>query len=148
MPWKYKNGGKIQGKVGTSQHNKGWSDEGLHRFNEIFDSVQENRNTPYAKEFEEEFRNWCEEKAAKKKKKKVAAVLQEPIKVRHELWSDNEDETVTTNIDTSKSLGNKVIRETIGDSSSEEGSGDEHADEDSEDEAPCPDDDSPAFCEV
>src|SRR4051812_50140745 len=35
VPQKYTNGGKSQGNVATSQHNKGWSDEGLCRFNEI-----------------------------------------------------------------------------------------------------------------
>ena len=63
VPRKYTNGGKSQGKVATSQHNKGWSDSGLKRFNELFDLVEKNRNTPFAGDFEEEFRKWCEAKA-------------------------------------------------------------------------------------
>ena len=42
VPCKYTNGGKSQHKVATSQHNKGWSNEGLHRFNVLFDLVQKN----------------------------------------------------------------------------------------------------------
>src|SRR6476661_3308426 len=40
VPRKYTNGGKAQNKTATSQHNKGWSNEGLHRFNELFNLVQ------------------------------------------------------------------------------------------------------------
>ena len=69
IPQKYTNGGMSQGKVGTSQHNKGWSDEGLCRFNELFDLVEKNRDLPYALQFEENFRKWCEEKALGKHKK-------------------------------------------------------------------------------
>ena len=42
VPRKYTNGGKSQGKIATSQHNRGWSDEGLRRFNELFDLVEKN----------------------------------------------------------------------------------------------------------
>src|SRR5687768_10630303 len=37
---KYTNGGKSQLKIATSQHNRGWSDEALRRFNESFDMVE------------------------------------------------------------------------------------------------------------
>ena len=84
VPRKYTNGGKVQGKVGTSKHNKGWSDEGLHRFNELFDLVEKNRNLPFAHQFEEDFRKWCEEKALGKRKK-VEKLFVEAVKVRHEL---------------------------------------------------------------
>ena len=66
---KYTNGGKSQGKVATSQHNRGWSDEGLCWFNELFDLAEKNRDVPYAHQFEENFRKWCEEKALGKHKK-------------------------------------------------------------------------------
>ena len=56
VPQKYTNGGKSQGNVATSQHNKGWSDEGLRRFNELFELVEKNRVSPNAHAFEEEFR--------------------------------------------------------------------------------------------
>ena len=88
------NGGKSQGKVATSQHNRGWSDEGLCQFNELFDLVQKNRETPFAKEYEENFRKWCEAKAAGNKRKKVEKLYVEAVQVRHELWSDDEEEGV------------------------------------------------------
>ena len=145
VPRKYTNGGNSQGQVATSQHNKGWSDQGLHRFNEIFDLVQENRGKAYAQEFEDEFRNWCKEKAEGNKRKKVAAFIQETIEVRHKLWSNNEDENVTPINDLSNNFGNKVSGEATGDINSEV---DTSEDEDSEEEASCPDNDNPVFCEI
>lgn len=47
VPCKYTNGGKAQGKIATSQHNRGWSDKGLCQFNDLFDLVQKNRASPY-----------------------------------------------------------------------------------------------------
>ena len=94
VPRKYTNGGISQNRKASSQHNRGWSDEGLHRFNELFDLVQKNRETPFAKEYEENFRKWCEAKAAGNKQKKVEKLYVEAVQVRHELWSDNEDEGV------------------------------------------------------
>ena len=75
VPRKYTNGGKLQNKTATSQHNKGWSDEGLQRFNVLFDLVEKNRASPYAKQFEEDLRKWCEAKAEGKKQKKVEKLL-------------------------------------------------------------------------
>ena len=57
VPRKYTNGGISQNRKASSQHNRGWSDEGLHRFNELFDLVQKNRETPFAKEYEEDSEN-------------------------------------------------------------------------------------------
>lgn len=94
VPRKYTNGGKSQCKVATSQHNKGWSGEGLCRFNELFDLVEKNRAAPYAHHFEENFREWCEEKALGKRKK-VEKLFVDVVQVRHELWSDNEDDELT-----------------------------------------------------
>src|SRR5687768_6509232 len=37
---KYTNGGKSQGKIAPSQHNRGWSNEGLCRFDELFYMVE------------------------------------------------------------------------------------------------------------
>ena len=96
VPRKYTNGGSAKGKNGTSQHNKGWSDEGLCRFNELFDLVEKNRELPHAKQFEEDFRKWCEAKALGKQKK-VEKLFNEAIKVRHELWSDDDDEMEDAN---------------------------------------------------
>src|SRR5688572_2905110 len=96
VPHKYTNGGSSKGKNGTSQHNKGWSDEGLRGFNELFDLVQKNRDSQHAKQFEEDFRKWCEAKALEKQKK-VEKIFNEAIKVRHKLWSDDEDEMEDAN---------------------------------------------------
>ena len=90
VPRKYTNGGKSKGEVASSQHNKGWSNEGLKRFNELFDRVKENRATPQAKVLEENFRSYCEDKASSKKKR-VKPIEQECFAVRHELDSDSED---------------------------------------------------------
>ena len=49
VPRKYTNGGKSKGTAATSQHNKGWSNEGLCRFNDLFDLVEKNRATHFAK---------------------------------------------------------------------------------------------------
>ena len=48
VPRKYTNGGKSNGEVGSSQHNKGWSEEGLKRFNGLFDAVKKKRVAPEA----------------------------------------------------------------------------------------------------
>ncbi len=90
VPRKYTNGGKSKGEVASSQHNKGWSNQGLKRFNNLFDKVKENRSAPQAKVFEESFRSYCEEKASSKKKR-VAPSEQESFAVRHKLYSENED---------------------------------------------------------
>ena len=84
VPRKYTNGGKSNGEVGSSQHNKGWSEEGLKRFNELFDAVKKNRATPEAILFEENFRTYCEDKVGSKNKK-AKVLLQESFVVRHEL---------------------------------------------------------------
>ena len=68
VPRKYTNGGNSKGELGSSQHNKGWSEQGLKRFNELFDKVKMNRSTPEAIVFEENFRNYCEDKLSSKKK--------------------------------------------------------------------------------
>ena len=55
IPRKYTNGGNSTSEVGSSQHNRGWSEEGLNRFNELFDLVKTNRCAPEARDFEEQF---------------------------------------------------------------------------------------------
>ena len=71
--------------------------------------VEKNRATPYAKEFEEDFRKWCEAKAEGKKRKKVEKLFTEVVQVRHELWSDEEDEGITKD-DTNSKLKQKQIK--------------------------------------
>ena len=108
VPRKYTNGGKSKGTVATSQHNKGWSNEGLHRFNELFDLVEKNRATPFSKQFEEDFCKWCETKASGKRKK-VEKVYTESVQVCHELWSDYEDEA-DANVDPYSATGHKWMK--------------------------------------
>src|SRR5688572_15956254 len=57
---------------------------------------KKNRALSHAREFEEEFRQWLEEKSEGWKKKKVERVFVEAVQVCHKLWSDNEDEGVST----------------------------------------------------
>ena len=108
VPCKYTNGGKSKGTVATSQHNKGWSDEGLCRFNELFDLVEKNRATPFAKQFEEDFCQWCETKASGKCKK-VEKLYTESVQVCHELWSDDEDEA-DANVNPYSATGHKRLK--------------------------------------
>ena len=93
VPRKYTNGGRSKQEVASSQQNKGWSEQGLKRFNELFDKVKENRNAPQAKEFEDNFKSYCEDKASSKKKR-AKPLEQESFAVRHELFSNNEDDLV------------------------------------------------------
>src|SRR5688572_25487944 len=96
VPRKYTNGGSSKGKNGTSQHNKGWSNEGLLRFNELFGLVEKNREGSFAKKYEEDFRQWCEAKASGKQKR-VEKLFVEAVQVRHKLWSYDEEEDLTKN---------------------------------------------------
>lgn len=138
VPRKYTNGGKSQRKIATSQHNKGWSDEGLRRFNKLFDLVEKNRETPFAKEFEENFCIW-EEKKAEKKRKKAEKLLLEVVEMRHELWSDDEDEgTAQENTNDSNKKANTLVTPAKNHkqhTTAKESSGSE---EESEDEAAAP----------
>ena len=95
VPRRYTNGGSSTCKVASSQHNKGWSDKGLIRFNELFDLVEKNRAEPYAKEFEENFRKYCKDKASVNKKKKIQDLYREVVQIRHELWGDTEDKIIS-----------------------------------------------------
>lgn len=108
VPRKYTNGGSSKGKNGTLQHNKGWSDEGLCRFNELFGLVEKNREGTYAKKFEEDFRQWCEDKASGKQKR-VDKLFVEAVQVRHKLWSDNEEEEIAKD-DPYSNTGHKRIK--------------------------------------
>ena len=113
--------------------------------------VQENRDTPHAKEFEEEYRKWCEERAAGNKKKKVETIFHEVVKVCHKLWSDNDDEDVTNVNGTSEKSGNMNAVEDNEVNSSEVGASeddDDNDDEDTKDEASSPEEDKPVFTEV
>ena len=92
VPRKYTNGGRSKGEMASSQHNKGWSEQGLKRFNELFDKVKENRATPEAVIFEERFRAYCEDEASSKKKR-IKEFEQELFVIRHKLFSENENES-------------------------------------------------------
>jgi hypothetical protein len=108
VPRKYTNGGSSKGKNGTSQHNKDWSDEGLCRFNELFGLVEKNREGSYAKKFEEDFRQWYEDKVSGKQKR-VKKLYVEAVQVCHKLWSDNEEEELAKN-DPYSDIGHKWIK--------------------------------------
>lgn len=95
VPRKYTNGGSSKCKVASSKRDKGWSTEGLLRFNALFDLVEKDRMLPHAKQFEEEFRKYCEDIEAGSNTKKKTELIQEVVMVRHEMWSDDEDEVVT-----------------------------------------------------
>ena len=152
---KYTNGGKSQGNVATSQHNKGWSDEGLRRFNELFELVEKNRVSPNAHAFEEEFRQGCKAKAEGRKKKKVTEQYVEAVQVRYELWSDDEEgvTTVVTGTEPSSKrikmdnfspfyVSSMVENDKTTESTSKLSDEDE---EDTEDEAEGPPKDKPVF---
>lgn len=79
---------------------------------------------------------------------KVAKLFHETVKVHHELWSDHEDNNVTTVNDMSKVLRNKIARGDNGDDSLESGTSEGDDDEDTEDEAPSPDKDKPVLYAV
>ena len=115
---KYTNGGCSNAPNGSSRQYQGWNPEGIKRFNDLFDLVKDDRNAPHAKLFEESFRADCENKSLGKKRKKQ--VIFEAIHVRHELWSEDEDENKQNQI---------IAQDTI----------EADAFDDFEDEAPLPD---------
>lgn len=97
---KYTNGGSSSVKQGSSRRYQGWSHEGMEQFNVLFDLVKENRASPNAKLFEEEFKVFCENGGVSGKKKNVCSLLHKTITICHELWSDNgEDEKSESNIE-------------------------------------------------
>ena len=102
MP-KFTNGGVSDGDVASSRQYQGWSDEGLSRFNELFQAVSEDRATECGKQFEVDYMRHCLEgylANQKKKKRKPMDFDAEgneiqpmpSIKAVHELWSDHEDD--------------------------------------------------------
>ena len=67
---KYTNGGSSSGKNSSSTRRyQGWNSEGIKRFNDLFDLVKEDRESPHAKPFEETFKNYCQNEGVSKKKK-------------------------------------------------------------------------------
>jgi len=88
---KYTNGGSATGNKASSRHYQGWSTDGIKRFNELFDLIKNDRDSPNAKNYEESFRVFCENGGVSGKKKKSTEIMYEPVEIRHELWSDDID---------------------------------------------------------
>ena len=66
---KYTNGGSSSGKNGSSRRYQGWNSEGIKRFNDRFDLVKADRESPHARQFEEVFKVYCENEGVLGKKK-------------------------------------------------------------------------------
>ena len=89
---KYTNGGSADGMKASTRRLQGWSNEGRERFNQLFDMVEADREGPHALEFEEMFMLRCQEANEMKKRELEEQLLQPSVKVRHELWNDNEED--------------------------------------------------------
>jgi len=106
VPTKYTKGGHNFGSTKnsasphptstTSSSNKGWSDEGIQRYNELFDLVQaDRRNHP---EFFDAFLNEVKQQEHKDKKQKPTPKKTTAVRARHNLFKDAPpaDETMET----------------------------------------------------
>ena len=89
---KYTNGGSSAGNKASSRQYQGWSSVGIKRFNELFDIIKQDRESSNAEDFEEAFRVFCENGGVSGKKAKTQDILYEPMEIRHELWSDDNDD--------------------------------------------------------
>ena len=63
----------------------------MKQFNELFDLVKANRKTFIAKSFEESFQAFCLCGGVTGKGKKIVQPLFEHVKIRHELWAEDEN---------------------------------------------------------
>lgn len=91
---KYTNGGSSNLEIGKSKRFYGWSEEGLIRYNVLFELVKNDRSEPHGKLFEEEFKmmRMKEDEANNNKKKIDELETLSVINVKHELWSEEEEE--------------------------------------------------------
>lgn len=72
----------------SSKHNKGWSDEGIKRYNQLYELVEADRaNHP---EFFQKFMDYVID-SKKKKVKKPAPKKDPPVQVRHNLFKSSTD---------------------------------------------------------
>jgi hypothetical protein len=90
VPTLYTRGGIKYDKTDVTQSVKGWSDEGISRFNELFDQVKKDRaaNPGFERKWLEARKSAQEEEGATAKKRK-----RQPTQARSELFeSDNDDD--------------------------------------------------------
>ena len=93
----------------TARRFRGWSSEGIQRYNQLFDEIKAERQTGRAKRFEEKLLEHFQHKKAKgnKKHKKKEQQPQTPFPVpKHELWS--EDTITFTQQMGDKELGKQI----------------------------------------
>lgn len=72
--------------VGSRRYG-GWSEDGLHRFNELFDLVLEDRKE-FARDRDEVYRQFCIGNDGSKKKRKRVLVNDRVVAVRHDDLND------------------------------------------------------------
>ena len=121
---KYTNGGNSVGN-GRSRKYKGWSDEGIERYNELFDRVKKDRenNTFFDRYYmEKRYEEWEEAGGNKRKRKREIENSPIPSKARHELWDEEVEE------DQEAAGENKNEESESSDSSSSKSSDDETVD--------------------
>lgn len=88
----------------TSARCRGWSAQGIRRFNELFDLIEKERLSSYGSQFEEGYLNFCiEERNQENKKHTKRNVVYENC--WHELWSNTTMPVETKDVNSSSSLG-------------------------------------------
>jgi hypothetical protein len=69
---KYTNGGSSQGEVASSCRYQGWSSCGLQCFNKLYNLVEADFASSYAKSFEESFQEFCINGGGQWQKKEIS----------------------------------------------------------------------------
>ena len=123
MP-KYTNGGVSAGITGSSKKYGGWSDEGLNRFNELYEQVEKDRAADEAKgfPFEEAFRIYAlqtfneNNHNHKRKRNDVDDNPRPPIGIKNDLWTTKQETPDADEVDCNNGSDNE----------DEEGEGDIH----------------------
>ncbi len=96
VPTLYTRGGIKYDKTDVTQSVKGWSDEGIARFNELFDQVKKDRaaNPGFERKWLEARKSAQEEEGATAKKRK-----RQPTQARSELFESDNDDDIAPNAD-------------------------------------------------
>jgi hypothetical protein len=91
VPTLYTRGGIKYDKTDVTQSVKGWSDEGISRFNELFDQVKKDRgaNPGFGRKWLEARKSAQEEEGATAKKRK-----RQPTQARSELFESDNDKDI------------------------------------------------------
>ena len=76
---KYTNGGSSNGEIASSRRYQGWSSCRIKYFNELFDLVKLDHESPHAKQFELSFKHFCINGGVTGKTKKTQKLLMESI---------------------------------------------------------------------